>query len=90
MKSGAPDLSSVLAGTGRIVGGEEHEAMQQQRELRVWERKEKNQIRPKLKTRRVKLRRNVSGWKRVQRHQECYRSTRTTPGATGTATPGTG
>lgn len=41
MKSGAPDLSSVLAGTGRIVGGEEHEAMQQQRELRVWERKEK-------------------------------------------------
>lgn len=88
MKSGASGFSSGLAGTGRIVGGEEHEAVQQQRELRVWERKEKSQIR--LKTRRVKPHRNVSGGKRVRRDHECYRSTRTTPGATGTATPGTG
>lgn len=40
MKSGAWDLVPVLAGTGRIVGREKHEAMQQQRELRVWKRKE--------------------------------------------------
>lgn len=40
MKSGASDLISELAGTGRIVGREKHKAMQQQRELPVWKRKE--------------------------------------------------
>lgn len=40
MKSGASDLISVLAGTGRIVGREKHKAMQEERELRAWNRKE--------------------------------------------------
>lgn len=44
MKSGASDLISVLAGAGGIVGRKEHKAVQQQRELRVWKRKEKKQL----------------------------------------------
>lgn len=59
MKSGASALIPVLAGTGRIVGGEKHEAMQQQRELRGWKREATDLA--ELKSRRAKLHRNGNG-----------------------------
>lgn len=41
MKRFASDLLCVWAGAGGVVGREKHQAVQEQRHLRVWEKKRK-------------------------------------------------